>query len=91
MPPAALLVALALAGPTLWGAVVDGAVPVDLALQRLLLILVATMFGWSVVHRLVAGFARTANARQAERAHQVRQQQGRRRHDVGDGDPAQAG
>lgn len=73
MSPAALLLALAVAAPTLWATLVTGTVPVDVALQRLLLILIGTAVAWNFVERLISGFARSSA---------VRRQPARRRDDL---------
>lgn len=71
MSPSALLLGLAVAAPTLHGALVGGTVPVDVALQRLLVILLVTGLGLSAVHRLVGGFARSAAQAQTDRQGQA--------------------
>jgi len=58
--PLALVLALAVAAPSLWATLYEHSLPVDVALRRMLLILVATSLGWSLVQQLLAGFARSA-------------------------------
>ncbi len=65
--PAALLLGLAVAAPSLWGALVNGTIAVDVALQRTVLILAASAVAWGVFQSLLDGFARSANRRSAAR------------------------
>jgi hypothetical protein len=62
LPPGALLFGLVIAAPTVWGALFRGTVPVDVALPRVLVVLLVTSAGWLALQRLVRAYTRLAIA-----------------------------
>ena len=68
MTPAGLLVGLLVAAPTLYAAVIRGSVPVDVALQRLLIILVVAGVVWAGLEKLVRNFSDAAVRARAEKS-----------------------
>jgi hypothetical protein len=58
LPPGAVLLGLVLAAPTLWAALVAGTVPVDVALQRVLLALVLSIAGGLALENQLRAYAR---------------------------------
>lgn len=59
--PGALLLGLLLAAPALWAALREGTVAADVAMQRLVLILIATTIAWATLQALVNGFVRSVS------------------------------
>ncbi len=56
MPPAVLMLGLLIASPTLKAAFLDGTMPVDVALRRVLVILIVTAIAWVAMRSLVQGY-----------------------------------
>jgi hypothetical protein len=57
--PAVLLVSLAVSAPALWASLVDQTMPVDVALQRFVVILVVLGVGGSALRALFGTYTRT--------------------------------
>jgi hypothetical protein len=60
--PATLLLCLALAAPSLWASLVEGTLPPEVAIQRLLIILVVVSVGASALRGLVRAYTKTNHA-----------------------------
>lgn len=63
--PGVLVVALALAGPSLWRALAERSLPVDTALVHFLLAVVVAAAGRAVLSSIVTSYARTTAQQQA--------------------------
>ena len=59
LAPATLLVGLAVAAPSLWAALVDQDMPIDVALQRFVIILLVIGVGGSALRALFDTYTRT--------------------------------
>jgi O-antigen/teichoic acid export membrane protein len=64
--PATLFIGLLVAAPALWAAF-RGTLPVDVALQRLVIILLVISIGGSILRTLVQAYSRAAAAAALER------------------------
>lgn len=60
MPPAVLILGLLIASPTLKAALLDGTMPADVALERVLIILIVTSLAWVALRALLEGYGEPA-------------------------------
>jgi hypothetical protein len=60
--PATLMVGLALAGPSLWASLVEQTLPTDVAIERLVIILLVVSVVASALRGLVHAYAKTSHA-----------------------------
>lgn len=60
--PATLMVGLALAGPSLWASLVEQTMPTDVAIVRLVIILLVVSVGASALRGLFHAYANTNGA-----------------------------